>query len=228
MRDFILQTVQCFLTDQFCHNLTFRLICHCVLIIKLWSIWKIFHNDTQKFIRIVTTSCRYRNNICKVINIFVCSNCRQNLFSLHRIHLIDDENDRCLDSLKLLCNMLFARSDKCSWLHKPKHDIHFIQCFLSHIYHVLTKLVFRLVNSWCINKYNLTFICCQNCLNPVTCCLRFVRCNGNLLADQVIHQCRFSYIRTSDQCHKTRLKIIFHIFSSQSGTPLITDGDVVF
>lgn len=45
MRDLILQAVQCFLTDQFCHNLTFRLICHCVLIIKLWSIWKIFHND---------------------------------------------------------------------------------------------------------------------------------------------------------------------------------------
>ena len=39
------KTVQCFLTDQFCHNLTFRLICHCVLIIKLRSIWKIFHND---------------------------------------------------------------------------------------------------------------------------------------------------------------------------------------
>ena len=37
-----------------------------------------------------------------------------------------------------------------------------------------TQLVFRLVDSWCINKYNLTFIRCQNRLDTVTCCLRFV------------------------------------------------------
>ncbi len=43
--------------------------------------------------------------------------------------------------------------------------------------------------------------------------LRFLRCNRNLLSDQVVHQRGFTNVRTSDQCYKTRFISLFHEIS---------------
>ena len=44
------------------------------------------------------------------------------------------------------------------------------------------------MNSGRIHKNDLPFLRCQNRLDPVSCRLRFVGCDRNLLPDQIIHQ----------------------------------------
>ena len=59
-------------------------------------------------------------------------------------------------------------------LYKPKYNIHFIQRTFCNIHHILTKFILCFVNSRCIYEHNLTFLCCQNSLDTVSCCLWFV------------------------------------------------------
>ena len=52
----------------------------------------------------------------------------------------------------------------------------------------LLPSAFPYVNSRRINKHNLPFLHCKNRLNPVSCCLWFIRRNRNLLSNQMIHK----------------------------------------
>ena len=96
MRDLLIQAVQCFLADNLCHYLALRLVCDCIFIIELRSVWKIFHNYIYKLIRIIASSCRYRNDFCKITFLTICINKSKNLFLLHHINFIDNKNNRCL------------------------------------------------------------------------------------------------------------------------------------
>ena len=73
---------------------------------------------------------------------------------------------------------------------------------LRNIDHVIAQLVFRLMNTGSVQKYDLSLVQCQHRLDTVTGGLGFVGCNGNLLSDQSVHQCGLSYVGTSDQCGK--------------------------
>ena len=73
---------------------------------------------------------------------------------------------------------------------------------LRHIYHVIAQFVFRLVNAGGIQEYDLSLVQRQYRLDTVTRGLRFVGCDGDLLSDQSVHQRRFPYVGTSDQCGK--------------------------
>jgi len=188
VRNLFLQAVQCFFTDQFRHDLTLRLVCDGIFIIELRSVWEIFHDHFHQFIRIVTVSCGYRNDFCKVIDIFVRSDGRKNIFLLYTVYLIDDQYNRCRYFLKLADDMLFTCTDKCCRLYKPEYHIYFIQRTFCHIDHIFSKLILGFMDSRCIYKYDLTIICGQYRLNAVTCRLWLVRCDRNLLSDQLVHQ----------------------------------------
>ena len=71
MWNFFVQTAKCLFTDHFRYNLTLRLICDCIFLIKCRSVWKIFKNHFQYRICILSFKCRYRYNIRKFTNIFI-------------------------------------------------------------------------------------------------------------------------------------------------------------
>ena len=218
MRDFFIQAVKRFLADQLRHNLALRLVCDRVLIIELRTVRKVFQNHFNKLIRIVSAPCRHRHDIREVIFLPVCINSRKQILFLHHINLVDHKDDRRLYSLKLIDDVPFSGSDKRGRLHKPEHHIHFIQRALGYIYHIFAKLVLRLVDPRRINKHDLAVLRCKNGLDTVPRCLRFIRCDRDLLSDQMVHQGRLSYVRSADQSDKTGFKIIFHTYSSSLGT----------
>ena len=83
--------------------------------------------------------------------------------------------------------MLFTGTDKCRRFNKPENNIYFTQCTLSNIYHIFTKFVLGFMDTRCIDKNNLSFFTRVYSLNTISCCLRFVGRNSNLLSDQMIH-----------------------------------------
>ena len=94
--------------------------------------------------------------------------------------------------------MTLSCSDKGGWLYQPEDHIHILQSTLCHLDHVLSQLVFCLVDSRSIQKYNLSVLTGINSLDPVSGGLRFFGCYGDLLADQMIHQSGFPHIGTAD------------------------------
>ena len=72
--NFFIQTTKCFFSDHFRNNLALWLICDSIFIVKRWSVWKVFEDYFQYRICILSSQCRYRYNICKFANIFVCIN----------------------------------------------------------------------------------------------------------------------------------------------------------
>ena len=102
--------------------------------------------------------------------------------------------------------MLLACPDKRGRLHQPENDIHLRKRVLRHIHHILSKLILRLMNARRIQKHNLSALHIRiHGLDAVS-----VRRDSNLLTDQMIHQRRFSHIRSSYNRHKSGFKIIFH------------------
>ena len=73
---------------------------------------------------------------------------------------------------------------------------------LSHIHHILAKLIFCLVDTRSIQKDDLAALIGVDRLDAVSGCLRLVRCDSDLLADEMIHQRGFAHIWPSDQGYK--------------------------
>ena len=65
-----------------------------------------------------------------------------------------------------------------------------------------------------IKEYDLSLLAGIHSLNTVSGCLWFLGCDCDLLSDQMIHQCGFSYIRTSDDRYKSGFKIFIHSYFS--------------
>ena len=99
--------------------------------------------------------------------------------------------------------MTFSGTDKVCGLHQPQDHIHVVQCMLRNIDHVIAQLVFRLVDSRCIQEHDLASVIMVHRLDAVSRRLRLVGCDGNLLADDAVHQGRLAYIGTAYQCHKS-------------------------
>ena len=110
--------------------------------------------------------------------------------------------------------MLFSRTDICCRLNKPAYNINFADCLFCCSNHIFTKFIFCLVNTGCINKYNLSSFICMDCLYSVSCRLRLIRRNGNFLTYHTVHKCWLTYIRSSYQRNKPWL----YIFSVSSRT----------
>ena len=198
------------LTDDLSHNLALRLICDRILIIKHRSIWKIFQETTNNILGILSSQCGTWNDFCKITYLTVGINSRKYFLFRYSIDLIDDQNHRHSDSLKLFCYMSLPCSDKGTWLHQPHNGIHFLQCSFCHLDHIFSQLVFCFMDTRSIKEYDLSLITGIDCLDTVSGCLWFLGCNGDLLTDQMVHQSRLSYIWTTDDRYKSGFKIFVH------------------
>src|SRR5699024_7099097 len=68
-----------------------------------------------------------------------------------------------------------------------------------------------------IQKYNLSLRTGIDSLYPVSCGLRLVGCDGNLLPNEMVHQGGFPHVGPADQGRKAGFKFcIFHIYNSFS------------
>ena len=99
--------------------------------------------------------------------------------------------------------MALSRTYECGRLHQPHNGIYFLQGSLRNLYHVFSKLVFCLVDTWCVQKYDLSaFHIRIDSLDTVSGGLRFIGCDCDLLSDKMVHQRGFSNIRSSDDRNK--------------------------
>ena len=93
---FFIQGAKRLLTDQFCHDLSLRLIGYGILIVKLRAIRQIFHNRIDQVFCIVAFKSRARYDFRKITDIFVGIDTLENLFSFDCVNLVDNKDDRCL------------------------------------------------------------------------------------------------------------------------------------
>ena len=119
----------------------------------------------------------------------IAVNNRKNFFFFDCIYFIYNKNYRCFYFFKSFNNMLFSRTDICCRLNKPAYNINFADCLFCCSNHIFTKFIFCLVNTGCINKYNLSSFICMDCLYSVSCRLRLIRRNGNFLTYHTVHKC---------------------------------------
>ena len=216
VRDFFFQTTKGFFADQFSHDLAHRLIRHRVFIIEGLTIGQILQDTLYQSIRIVTFQRRNRNNLRKIQFLPIGIDKGQDLLLFHRIHFVYDQDNWCFRLLQLFDNVALTGSDKGSRLHQPADDVHLVQGPFRHRYHIITQLIFCLMDARRIQKNDLPFLQRQYGLNPISGRLRLIGSDRDLLPDQMIHQGRFPDVGTTDQSNKTRFKLIpsFHFISS--------------
>ena len=202
MGNLLIQTAQGFLPYQLRHNLAHGLICHGILIIILRAIGQILENLLNQRVCIVSIQGRYRHNLIKIVQLPVGIDKNQNLFPLYCIRFVNNKNHRSLRLFKLFRDVALPRSDKGARLHQPENHIHLPKRALRHIDHVFSQLVLRLVNARRIQENDLPLITGIHSLNPVSRSLGLIGSNRNLLSNQPVHQCGFSYIRPANQSGK--------------------------
>ena len=83
--------------------------------------------------------------------------------------------------------MLFARPDKGGRLNQPEDHIDLVQCPFCHRHHIFPELVFRLMDSRCVQENDLAVIICINGLDPAPGRLWFIGCDRDFLTDQLVH-----------------------------------------
>ena len=166
--------MQSLLTDDLCGDLALRLVGNCILIIEHRSVRKIFENTWNDILCVFSAEGRAGNDLCKITDLTVGIDRRKKLFFFYRIDLVDDENHWNSNLLQLLGNVALSRTYECGWLHQPHNGIYFLQGSLRNLYHIFSKLVFCLVDTRCVQKYDLSLITGIHGLYLVSGCLWLV------------------------------------------------------
>ena len=104
--------MQCLLTDNFSHDRALRLVRHRILIVKLWSVREIFENHVDHSVQVLCTQCRCRDDLREIVHFAICVNVFHDLLTVYRVHLINDQDYRCLHLFQLLDDMLLACPDE--------------------------------------------------------------------------------------------------------------------
>ena len=99
VRNLSIKCMQCFFTDNFRGDLSLRLVCHSVLIIKHRTVRQIFQNTRNDIFGILVTKCRARNDLIKIIKLAISIDCLQNFIFVYGIYFVDYQNDRNMKSL---------------------------------------------------------------------------------------------------------------------------------
>ena len=205
-----IQCVKRLLTDHLCHDLALRLVRYGILIIEHGSIRQIFQNTVNNILCVLSAECRARDNLCKITDLAVRIDCRKDLLFFHCIDLINDQNDRHANALELLCNVALTGSNEGRRLNQPHNCIHLFQGTLCNGYHILSKLILRLMDTRRIQKNDLSLLTGIDCLDAVSGGLGLLGCDRDLLADQMVHQGRFPNVRAANNCNKSGFKIWCH------------------
>ena len=122
------------------------------------------------------------------------------------INLINHQYNRNLGLLKAFDNHIITLTTRLiSWNHE-ENCIHFTKGWISRFHHEISKCCLGLVNTRCIDKNNLFFICCVNPHNFVTGCLSLITHDSNFLPHNMVQKSWFSYIRSTKNGHKSWFK----------------------
>ena len=203
VRNLLLQRPQRFLPDHLSHDLPLRLVCNSVFIIELRPVRQIFKNTLDHGFQVLPSQCRSGYDLRKIHDLPVCVDKTQHFLFLYGVHLVDNQDHRQFTVFQLLCNVALPGSDKSGGLYQPENHIRVLEGALRHIYHIFTQLVFCLVDSRGIQKDDLALLTGVNSLDLISGCLRFPGCDGNLLSDQMVHQCGFTHVWPSDDRRKS-------------------------
>ena len=173
--------------DDLCYDLSLGLVCNSILIVKHGAIGKILENTVNNVLCILSAKCRAGNDLCKITDFAVSVNGRKDLFFFDGIDLIDNQDYRNPYLLKLLGNMPFACPDEGGGFYQPHNGIYLFQGTFCHSNHILSQFIFGLMDTRCVQEYDLSLITCIYGLDPVSCSLGLFRSNSDLLADQMVH-----------------------------------------
>ena len=121
VRNLSIKCMQCFFTDNFRGDLSLRLVCHSVLIIKHRTVRQIFQNTSDNILRILSAQCRTRNDLIKIIQLTISIDGLQNFIFINRIDFINHKNDRQMQALQLFCNIRIADDGTGDQLRKECH-----------------------------------------------------------------------------------------------------------
>ena len=108
MRNLCIQCMKSLLTDHFCYDLTLWLVCYSIFIIEHRTIRQIFQNTSDNILRILSAQCRTRNDLREITHFTVGIDCRKDFLFGNRINLIDDQDYRNSDILKLFCDVTLS------------------------------------------------------------------------------------------------------------------------
>ena len=84
--------------------------------------------------------------------------------------------------------MALSRSDIGGGFHQPEYHIYLIKGFFRHTHHVVSQLIFCLVDPRRVQKHDLSLLPGQHRPDPISGGLGFIGGDGNFLTDQLIHQ----------------------------------------
>ena len=84
--------------------------------------------------------------------------------------------------------MLLAGTNKRARFDQPQNHIDLFQSAFGNGHHIFAQFIFRLMNTRCVQKYDLPLIARIDSLDPIARCLWFVGGDRDLLSDQPIHQ----------------------------------------
>ena len=157
-----------------------------------------------------------RDNLRELAHVLIGVNICQDLVPLFQlINLIDHQDNGRLRLFQLLGDVALPRPDKRSGLNQPENHIHLLEGMLRGAHHILSQLIFRLMDARCIQKHDLSPGIRVYCPYLVTGGLGLIRSYGNLLPDQMVHQSRLSHIRPSHKGHKARF-LLYGFFHNDS------------
>ena len=106
--------------------------------------------------------------------------------------------------------MALTGSDKGRRLNQPHNCVHLFQGTLCNGYHILSKLILRLMDTRRIQENDLSLLTGIDRLDTVSCGLGLIGCDGDFLADQLVHQGGLSHVRPANQSGKTGFTIVIH------------------
>ena len=200
MRNFLVQIPKQFLTDNFSHNLTFGLVCSQILIEKERGVYCILFTDIHQILNSVTCLCGNRNDCVKNTGLRVQGNYFQQAFFLYSVNFVNCKDRRTLTALDLFNQTFLLRTNGSDGFHYQNRCIHIRNGFTSNIHHIVAKLGTGAVITGGIHKNKLGIFPGYDTTNTVSCSLRFIGNDCNLLTNEVICQCGLADIGASGNC----------------------------
>ena len=123
----------------------------------------------------------------------------------NRINLIYYKYYLCRLILEALGYVGISSADEFVRLDEPENQVYTLHRGGGYFLHIDTELVLCLVNARSIEEDYLSPVIRKHCLYSVSCGLRLIRGNRDLLSDNAVHQCGFTDIRSSDKRYKAAL-----------------------
>ena len=206
MGHFVAQVKQRLLADHFGDNQALGLVGHHVIREILGAHGQFLRHDAGQLLQavagfgadgddgIVAAVCKGRDQ-------------GQQLFGLQQVDLVQQQDLRHLLGRHFLDDGAVMLAD-CSSVHQHHHAVHAIHRFADGLHHVVAQLGAGGVDAGGIQEHHLPVITGHNAHDAVAGGLGAVGDDGDLLADEGVHQRGLAHIGTANDGHKTGTELL--------------------